>query len=118
MLVWFSDAIALEALEALAELLGRYLDRDFAPESWVVGAVHHTHPSRTYNFQNFIRSEARTSGQGHYAQSSIRRPGILPNSLTLWVMSLTLRLMAWAAINRSMEPIGCPFFSSCARTLP
>ena len=52
------------------------------------------------------------------AQSSIRRPGTFPNSFALWVINCTSRLIAWAAINRSMDPIGCPFFSSMVRTRP
>src|ERR1700730_4253489 len=52
------------------------------------------------------------------AQSSMRRPGTFPNSFTLWVINCTSRLIAWAAINMSMDPIGCPFFSSMVRTRP
>src|SRR5215472_1849281 len=51
-------------------------------------------------------------------QSSNRSPSILENSLVLWVTKVTSRDSAWAPINVSRGPIGCPFASSDARTLP
>ena len=47
-----------------------------------------------------------------YNQFATLRPGTLSNSRLLFVTRVARRLIACAAINISMEPIGRPLFSS------
>ncbi len=61
---------------------------------------------------------AGASLQRSRIQSSTRSPGTLLYSLVLWVTRVAPRLSAWAAIRRSIGPIGWPWFSSSARTGP
>lgn len=52
------------------------------------------------------------------AQLTALSPGTRSNSLVLFVTKVTPCETAWAAISRSMEPIGVPAFSRDARISP
>ena len=62
--------------------------------------------------QQGLRSQIQT------VQSAVFSPGTRWNSLALFVTKVTSRETAWAAISRSMAPMGVPAFSRAARISP
>jgi cell wall assembly regulator SMI1 len=53
------------SLEAIAEALGRQLDRDMAPEAWIVGPVDDAHTAGTERRFDDVRAQLRAWRQIH-----------------------------------------------------
>jgi hypothetical protein len=65
-------------------------------------------------------SVARMSLRWAYARSQFSTRNSLTRSNSRWlsVMAVQPRAIAWAAMSRSLPPIGCPAPSSVVRTVP
>jgi hypothetical protein len=68
---------------------------------------------------NYLRISRTSCGTDHFSsQFSTRRSGTRENSRTFADTSVKFRARAWAAINRSFPPMGCPAWFKSALIFP
>ena len=85
----------------------------YLPHLMRVGDAHEETPDVRTLRLDFVDSTVASRLQweaGQFGQFSIFNFGTRRNSLTLSVTRTAFSVMAWAAMSKSMAPMGAPFF--------